>query len=59
MVIKKNFGSQGLSLIRTYFEEFQSDVKYDAIKMGFILDNVKEPDQILNHFIKFLAPIEI
>ena len=53
---KKNFGSQGLSLIHTYFEEFQSDVKYDAIEMGFILEHVKDPDQILNHFKKFLAP---
>jgi 2-polyprenyl-3-methyl-5-hydroxy-6-metoxy-1,4-benzoquinol methylase len=43
-------------IVETYFEQFESDEKFDVIVMGFILEHVDNPVQILRHFRSFLAP---
>ena len=43
-------------IIETYFEEFSSEEKFDVIVMGFILEHVGNPVQILKHYKKFLSP---
>ncbi len=43
-------------IVQTYFEEFSTERKFDVIVMGFILEHVDNPLQILRHFRQFLAP---
>jgi 2-polyprenyl-3-methyl-5-hydroxy-6-metoxy-1,4-benzoquinol methylase len=40
-------------IVETYFEEFETNEKFDLIVMGFILEHVDDPIQILKHFINF------
>jgi SAM-dependent methyltransferase len=39
-----------------YFEDFETDEKFDAIGMGFVLEHVDNPSLIVRRFAKFLAP---
>jgi 2-polyprenyl-3-methyl-5-hydroxy-6-metoxy-1,4-benzoquinol methylase len=39
-----------------YFEDFVADTHYDHIVMGFILEHVDDPGQILRRYREFLAP---
>lgn len=59
-LIIKNFKQQypetKAQIIETYFETFEISQKFDVIIMGFVLEHVDNPVQILNHFKKFLAP---
>lgn len=43
-------------IVQTYFEEFYTERSFDVIVMGFILEHVDDPVQILRHFRQFLAP---
>ena len=43
-------------IVFSYFEEFDTDEKFDAIVMGFVLEHVDAPDLILRHFRRFLKP---
>lgn len=43
-------------IVETYFENFKSDEKFDLIVMGFILEHVDNPVQVLSHFKQFLKP---
>ncbi|CAG4903246.1 class I SAM-dependent methyltransferase [Paraburkholderia saeva] len=43
-------------IIETYFEEFSTDERFDVIVMGFILEHVDDPLQILRRYRSFLAP---
>lgn len=47
---------QGLDVMfeNTYFESFQTDVKYDIIVMGFILEHVNDPVEIMKRYISYL-----
>ena len=40
------------TIIETYFEEFKSKETFDLIVMGFILEHVENPIQILKHYKK-------
>lgn len=53
---KLKFPDNRSEVIETYFEEFDTDEKFDLIVMGFILEHVDDPLLILNRFRKFLAP---
>ncbi len=53
---KKKYPDCSSKIKRTYFEEFDSEEKYDVIVMGFILEHVDDPVRILTHFRKFLSP---
>lgn len=56
----KNFQSKypdcKTEIVETYFETFESNEKFDLIVMGFILEHVDDPIQILKYFKKFLKP---
>jgi SAM-dependent methyltransferase len=43
-------------IVETYFENFQTDERFDLIVMGFILEHVDDPLLILRRFREFLAP---
>ncbi len=45
-----------LSLTHTYFEDFDTNEKYDVIEMGFVLEHVDDPALIIQKFKEFLAP---
>lgn len=53
---KNKYPDCGCEIIETYFENFASDERFDVIVMGFILEHVDDPKQILLHFKKFLKP---
>jgi 2-polyprenyl-3-methyl-5-hydroxy-6-metoxy-1,4-benzoquinol methylase len=53
---KKKYPKCPVKIIETYFEEFNSDEQFDVIIMGFILEHVDDPIQILKHFKKYLNP---
>ena len=42
-------------LIETYFEEFSTDERFDVIVMGFILEHVDEPEEIIRRYRNFLS----
>jgi len=42
-------------IIETYFEDFYTDEKFDVIMLGFVLEHVDNPVQILKHVKQFLA----
>jgi 2-polyprenyl-3-methyl-5-hydroxy-6-metoxy-1,4-benzoquinol methylase len=43
-------------IVETYFETFSTDEKFDIIVMGFILEHVNNPSEILQRYRTFLAP---
>lgn len=53
---RKKYPDCPCTIIDTFFENFASDDKYDVIVMGFVLEHVHDPLQILSHFRRFLAP---
>ena len=53
---KKKYPECPIEIVKTYFEEFDTTEKFDVIVMGFILEHVDNPKQILLHFRKFLSP---
>jgi len=44
-----------VNIIETYFEEFQTDIKYDNIVMGFILEHVDDPHLIIRKYKNLLS----
>jgi SAM-dependent methyltransferase len=44
-----------LDIVECFFEDFSSDEKFDAIEMGFVLEHVENPGQLLANFHKALA----
>lgn len=38
----------------TYFEDFECNLKFDAIEMGFVLEHVEDPLLVLKKFSKYL-----
>lgn len=58
--IIKNFQSKypdcKAEIVETYFEKFETNEKFDLIVMGFILEHVDNPVEILKHYKQFLAP---
>lgn len=53
---KKNFPRCHAQIIETFFEKFESDKKFETIVLGFVLEHVDNPLELLNHFKEFLAP---
>ncbi|CAN5768818.1 class I SAM-dependent methyltransferase [soil metagenome] len=43
-------------IVETYFENFETDEMFDLIVMGFILEHVDDPFQVISRFRKFLSP---
>ena len=45
-----------INVILTYFEYFSSSTKYDVVEMGFVLEHVDDPQQIIEKYKSFLSP---
>ena len=45
-----------VELIHAYFEDFDTEARFDVIEMGFVLEHVDDPGVILRRFQSFLAP---
>ena len=43
-------------IIETYFENFESDEKFDVIVLGFVLEHVEDPVKIIRYYIPYLSP---
>lgn len=43
-------------IVETYFENFETDERFEVIVMGFILEHVDDPLLIIRRFRDFLAP---
>lgn len=43
-------------VVFSYFENFETDERFDVIVMGFILEHVDDPGMLLNRFKRFLKP---
>jgi SAM-dependent methyltransferase len=53
---KRKFPDCRPEIVETFFEKFSSTEKFDVIVMGFILEHVDNPLQVISHFKNFLAP---
>jgi len=51
---REEFPENTANIINTFFENFDTDKHYDLIIMGFILEHVENPIQIMNKYKKFL-----
>jgi SAM-dependent methyltransferase len=43
-------------LVHAFFEEFDTDQRFDVIEMGFVLEHVRDPSLIVQRFARFLKP---
>jgi 2-polyprenyl-3-methyl-5-hydroxy-6-metoxy-1,4-benzoquinol methylase len=53
---KEKYPECDAQIVETYFEEFDTEEKFDVIVMGFILEHVDNPFEIINRYKKFLSP---
>ena len=53
---KKNYPDCTAQIVETYFEKYSSTEKFDIINLGFILEHIDNPYEILTRFKQFLAP---
>jgi 2-polyprenyl-3-methyl-5-hydroxy-6-metoxy-1,4-benzoquinol methylase len=53
---KEKFPECGAEIVETYFETFHTDEKFDVIVMGFILEHVDNPHEIICRYKNFLSP---
>lgn len=54
---KERFPECDAQIIETYFEEFATEEKFDVIVMGFILEHVDNPFEIICRYKNFLSPM--
>nr|WP_316639084.1 class I SAM-dependent methyltransferase [uncultured Roseateles sp.] len=45
-----------VDIVCGYFEDFDTDERFDNIGMGFVLEHVDDPALVLRRFMKFLKP---
>lgn len=45
-----------LNLIHSYFEQFETDRRFDVIEMGFVLEHVDDPALVVSRFAQLLKP---
>lgn len=53
---KKNYPDCTAEIVETFFENYSSDEKFDIINLGFILEHIDNPFEILTRYKNFLAP---
>jgi 2-polyprenyl-3-methyl-5-hydroxy-6-metoxy-1,4-benzoquinol methylase len=53
---RKKYPDCRVEIVKTYFEDFSHDEKFDVIVLGFVLEHVDDPLKILLHFKKYLKP---
>lgn len=52
---KTKYPANKCKLIESYFEDFDTDIKYDVIVVGFVLEHVENPIEILRKYKAFLT----
>jgi SAM-dependent methyltransferase len=55
-LFKKNHPDCSADVIYSYFENFETDERFDVIIMGFVLEHVDDPGLILDRYRKLLNP---
>ena len=53
---KKSFPKVSADIVVEYFENFKTQEIFDSIVMGFVLEHVSNPEEILRSYKKFLKP---
>ncbi|MBC2836292.1 class I SAM-dependent methyltransferase [Paragemmobacter straminiformis] len=53
---RKSYPNAPITLHEGYFENFETDRRFDLIVMGFVLEHVDDPALILRRFRQFLKP---
>lgn len=53
---KNDYPNSKTCIEHRFFEDFETNLKFDAISMGFVLEHVENPVAILRRFAKFLSP---
>jgi len=53
---QKQYPLSGATIVHGFFEEYETTEQFDVIVMGFVLEHVDSPQQVLRHFRQFLAP---
>jgi 2-polyprenyl-3-methyl-5-hydroxy-6-metoxy-1,4-benzoquinol methylase len=53
---KEKFPECDAQIVETYFEEFYTEEKFDVIVMGFILEHVDDPFEIISLYKNYLSP---
>jgi 2-polyprenyl-3-methyl-5-hydroxy-6-metoxy-1,4-benzoquinol methylase len=46
----------GVRVVHGYFEEFRPEAALDAVEMGFVLEHVADPAELVARYRSFLAP---
>ena len=53
---KEKFPNCTAQIVETYFEKFSTEEQFNVIVMGFILEHVDDPFEILDRYKRFLLP---
>ena len=53
---KDKFPECNAQIVETYFEQFDTEEKFDVVVMGFILEHVDDPFAIISRYKNFLSP---
>lgn len=53
---RKNHPDSNIEIVESYFENFNTDERFDVIVLGYILEHVDDPLLILKLFRRFLSP---
>lgn len=53
---RKMYPDCDAEIVETYFEEFETEERFDVIILGFVLEHVDNPSEILIYYKKFLTP---
>ena len=53
---RNRFGLPQVDIVESYFENFDTEERFDNIAMGFVLEHVDDPAAILGRYRRFLKP---
>jgi ubiquinone/menaquinone biosynthesis C-methylase UbiE len=53
---RERFDIGNVDIVEAYFEDFETDERFDCIVMGFVLEHVEEPGLVLDRYRRFLVP---
>lgn len=53
---KATYSECNVHVVQTYFEEFDTEEKFDVVVMGFVLEHVDDPVAIIRRYKNFLSP---
>jgi 2-polyprenyl-3-methyl-5-hydroxy-6-metoxy-1,4-benzoquinol methylase len=53
---RNNHSMEKVKIVHSFFETFETTDRFDVIMMGFVLEHVDSPDEILSRFARLLKP---